>query len=45
MEPFQSFCDTLNRRQFIKKASMGLGAAALSGLINNSLSGAGAVPN
>ena len=26
---FQQFCDTMNRRQFIKKATMGLGAAAL----------------
>ncbi|MCF6285289.1 MAG: DUF1501 domain-containing protein [Candidatus Hydrogenedentes bacterium] len=30
--PFQQFCDTLNRRQFIKNASMGLGAVALGGM-------------
>jgi len=27
--PFQEFCDTMNRRQFIKRASTGLGALAL----------------
>jgi hypothetical protein len=32
MEPsYQQFCDTLNRRQFIKRASIGLGIAALRG--------------
>ena len=34
MKEFQPFCDALNRRQFIKQASIGLGAAALSGLTN-----------
>ncbi len=29
---FQQFCDTQNRRQFVKNASLGLGAAAMSGL-------------
>ncbi len=31
-QSFQQFCDTMNRRQFIKRASMGLGAAALTNL-------------
>ena len=31
MDQFQSFCDQLNRRQFIKRASVGLGVAALGG--------------
>lgn len=32
MDPsYQRFCDTLNRRQFIKRASIGLGVAALNG--------------
>jgi len=31
MNQFQSFCDQLNRRQFIKRASIGLGVTALSG--------------
>lgn len=31
MDQFQSFCDQLNRRQFIKRASIGLGVAALGG--------------
>ncbi len=32
MDPsYQQFCDTLNRRQFIKRASIGLGVAALNG--------------
>ena len=30
MDPFQPFCDTLNRRLFIKQASIGLGAVAMS---------------
>jgi hypothetical protein len=30
--PFQQFCDTMNRRQFIKRASMGLGAFALGSM-------------
>jgi hypothetical protein len=30
--PLQQFCDTLNRRQFIQQASMGLGALALGTL-------------
>jgi len=30
--PFQQFCDTLNRRQFIKRASMGLGTIALGSM-------------
>lgn len=34
MDQLQSFCDALNRREFIKKASMGLGTAALSGMLN-----------
>jgi len=29
---FQQFCDTLNRRQFIKNAAMGLGAAAFGNM-------------
>ena len=29
---FQQFCDALNRRQFIMKASMGLGAVALNSM-------------
>ncbi len=32
MNPFQQFCDVQNRRQFIKNASMGLGATAVSGM-------------
>lgn len=32
MDAFQSFCDKLNRRQFIKRASIGLGTVALSGM-------------
>lgn len=31
-ESFQRFCDTMNRRQFITRASMGLGALALGSL-------------
>ena len=31
MDQFQPFCDALNRRQFLKKASIGLGTAMLSG--------------
>lgn len=32
MEPsYQPFCDTLNRRQFVQRASIGLGVAALKG--------------
>ncbi len=31
-DSFQQFCDTLNRRQFIKNASMGLGAVALNSM-------------
>ena len=31
MKSFQPFCDALNRRQFIKQASIGLGTAALTG--------------
>ncbi len=35
MDPsYQQFCDTLNRRQFIKKASIGLGVAALPGSLS-----------
>ena len=34
MNTFQTFCDKLNRRQFIKNASMGLGSVALSGMMN-----------
>ena len=30
MDPFQPFCDTLNRRLFIQQASIGLGAVAMS---------------
>lgn len=30
--PFQQFCDTMNRRQFIQKASMGLGALAVGAM-------------
>ena len=32
MNSFQSCCDKLNRRQFIKNASVGLGSVALSGM-------------
>ena len=32
MDLFQSFCDLQNRRQFLTGTSMGLGAAALSGM-------------
>ena len=39
MDQFQPFCDTLNRRQFIKTASMGLGAVALSSMFSPSLLG------
>jgi hypothetical protein len=31
-EPLQQFCDTMNRRQFIMRASMGLGAIALGSM-------------
>lgn len=31
-EHFQQFCDTMNRRQFIQKASIGLGALALGSM-------------
>ncbi len=31
-DQFQQFCDVLNRRQFINKASMGLGAVAFSSM-------------
>jgi hypothetical protein len=34
MKSFQPFCDALNRRQFIKQASIGLGTAALTGSMN-----------
>jgi hypothetical protein len=34
---FQQFCDTLNRRQFIQKASMGLGALALGSMAPTAL--------
>ncbi len=34
MNTFQTFCDKVNRRQFIKKASIGLGSVALSGMMN-----------
>ena len=33
MNTFQICCDKLNRRQFIKNASMGLGSVALSGMM------------
>ena len=33
MNTFQTFCDKLNRRQFIKNAGMGLGSVALSGMM------------
>lgn len=31
---YQQFCDTLNRRQFLKRASIGLGVSALSGSLS-----------
>jgi len=42
MNQLQPFCDTLNRRQFIRNASMGLGAAALSSMFNPMLVGSSA---
>ncbi len=40
---FQQFCDTMNRRQFIKNASIGLGAAALGSMPG--VAGASVQPN
>ncbi|MBH53063.1 MAG: sulfatase [Opitutaceae bacterium] len=40
MSQFQSYCDTLNRRQFIKRASIGLGTVALNGALKPLVSGA-----
>ena len=37
MDPFQPFCDTLNRRLFIKQASIGLGAVAMSSAFGSNL--------
>lgn len=39
MNELQLFCDTLNRRQFIRQAGMGFGAAALSCMCTPSLLG------
>lgn len=36
MESFQPFCDTLNRRLFIQRASMGLGGVAMSSMLSPS---------
>ena len=40
MNQFQSFCDKLNRRQFIKQASIGLGTVAMSGMMKPLVSAA-----
>ena len=42
-EQLQQFCDTMNRRQFVQRASMGLGALAMSSLAKPA--SANVVPN
>ena len=42
MDPFQSFCDVVNRRHFIRKASIGLGTVALNGMMNPLVAGTNA---